>query len=179
MKSGQFYKKNPIFLGSDMRSSQDFTLTEHSTRHVLFRGNTSLLEPEDRFDQTKMDAFLRNNGVTLLQMIAAEQRELGRMILKRSLARNVFLPSFYKTFAEKGLRQTRSFRSKFFAFDYSHISDIQIGKKETEAFVEKAPQWMVSAPEMRTFDLMMTPNFSITIPTNCPSPCLEASEAIL
>jgi hypothetical protein len=160
-----FYQKNPIFFGSDMQSSEDFTVTEHSTRHVLFRGNASLLGPEDRFDQAKMDAFLRNNGVTLLQMIAAEQRALGRMILKRSLARNVFLPSFYKTFAEKGMRQTRSFRSKVFAFDYSRISDIQIAKKETDALVEKAPKWMRSAPEMRTFGLMLTPNFSTTSPT--------------
>ena len=160
-----FYEKNPIFLGSDMQSSEDFTLTEQSTRHVLFRGNPNLLDPEDRFDQAKMDAFLRNNGVTLLQMIAAEQRALGRMILKRSLARNVFLPSFYTTFAEKGMRQTRSWRSKVFAFDYSGISDIHITKKETDALVENAPKWMGSAPEMRTFGVMLSPNFATTSPT--------------
>ncbi len=161
----EFYQKNPFFLGSDMQSSEDFTLTEQSTRHVLFRGNPNLLDPEDRFDQAKMDAFLRNNGVTLLQMIAAEQRALGRMILKRSLAKNVFLPSFYTTFAEKGMRQTRSWRSKVFAFDYSNISHIHITKKETDALVENAPKWMGSAPEMRTFGVMLSPNFATTSPT--------------
>jgi hypothetical protein len=160
-----FYQKNPLFLGSDMQSSEDFTLTEHSTGHVLFRGNRNLLDPQDRFDQAKMDVFLRNNGVTLLQMIAAEQRALGRMILKRALARTVFLPSFYTTFAEKGMGQTRSWRSKVFPFDYSRISDIHIAKKETEALVEKAPNWMRSAPEMRTFGVMLTPNFATTSPT--------------
>ncbi len=160
-----FYQKNPIFLDSDMKSSEDFTLTNQSARHVLFRGNASLLGPEDRFDQAKMDAFLRNNGVTLLQMIAAEQRALGRMMLKRSLAKNVFLPSFYTEFVEKGTRQTRSWRSKVFAFDYSGISDIHITKKETDALVENAPKWMHSAPEMRTFVVMMTPNFATTSPT--------------
>ncbi len=160
-----FYQKNPLFLGSDMQSSEDFTLTEHSTGHVLFRGNRNLLDPQDRFDQAKMDVFLRNNGVTLLQMIAAEQRALGRMMLKRALARTVFLPSFYTTFAEKGMGQTRSWRSKVFAFDYSRISDIHIAKKETDALVEKAPNWMRSAPEMRTFGVMLTPNFATTSPT--------------
>ena len=160
-----FYQKNPIFLDSDMKSSEDFTLTNQSAGHVLFRGNASLLGPEDRFDQAKMDAFLRNNGVTLLQMIAAEQRALGRMMLRRSLAKNVFLPSFYTEFVEKGMSQTRSWRSKVFAFDYSGISDIHITKKETDALVENAPKWMHSAPEMRTFVVMMTPNFATTSPT--------------
>lgn len=161
-----FYQKNPIFFRSDMQSAEDFTLTKQTANHVLFRGNANLLDPEDRFDQARMDAFLRNNGVTLLQMVAAEQRALGRMMLKRALARTVFLPMFYKEHAEKGMRQTRSWRSKFFAFDYSGVSDTVIPQKETTDFVQKAPQWMRVAPEMRTFRLMLTPNFSTTSPAS-------------
>lgn len=161
----QFYQKNPTFLQFDSQLAEDTLVTGHEG-DSLFRGNPKFLDPEDRFQQSKMDAFLRNNQVTLLQMIAVEQRALGRLMLKRALIKNMGMPTGVKEFAETGSRQRRSWRSKFFPLDYTNLSNIRISEAKVKSFAQKAPKSIRIAPEMRTFSVMQTPDFSTTSPTS-------------
>ena len=179
-----FYQKNPTFFQSDMQSQRTAeglemgAFTGQGARHSLFRGNPTVLDPEDYFDQSKADTFLRNNGVTLLQMISAEKRALGRRMLQRALANSVFLPDFYKKLAQKGSQQSRSWRSKFFPLDHSNAARISIAEKEVLALVKKAPKWMRHAPEMRTFSVMLTPNFG-TLPPKCRKYTVEEFSVLI
>jgi len=162
-----FYKKNPMFFEPDWKASEEsggFLMAE-TVHSPLYRGNNVMLDAQDRFDEGRMNVFLRNNGVSLLQMIAAEQRNLRRLILKNALAKNITLPPFYKEMAEKGRNQERSWRSQFFPMNSVSEESVSVSSKEVQKSIEKGlPQWMMECPEMRTFTVMMTPNFGTLAP---------------
>ncbi len=149
-----FYQRNPHFLKYDVQATEHGSSLgcDVSPYPNLFRGSNDLLEQQDRFNDTNMAAFFRNNGVTLLQMVAAEKRQLKRLILNNALARNVLLPNFYKDLSNKGVNQVRTWRYRLFPMDSQPIAQEQVKKEQVDLFLKNgAPQEMLNAPEMRTF----------------------------
>jgi hypothetical protein len=176
-----FYKKNPVFFQVDFQSTEEnggFVMGDHG-QTKLFRGDPDFLDLEDRFDEAKMGAFLRRNGVSLLQMVAAEQRLLGRMVLKTALLKQVFLPSFYKDLAKKGQGQVRSWRSKLFPLDAADDANQRVSKESVDLFLRENPsERMRKYPEMRTFTVMSTPNFA-TLPPNTKKNGVSESQTMI
>jgi hypothetical protein len=156
-----FYQKNPQFFRFDLQFEEGqgaFLMRDDVLGKKLFRGQSDLLESENRFDKNKMAAFFHNNGVSLLQMIAAEQKTLRIRMLQNVLVKNIFLPHFYKDLAKKGQQQVRTWRSRFFPIPPLGEQSVLVPQKMVDDFLKnKITDGMKYSPELRTFDVMFVP----------------------
>ena len=122
--------------------------TSHqAARDSLFH-HPLFMDSKGQFQEKKLQDFLFQNQVTLVQLVEWEKNRLTRARLKKALLTQVHTPSVLSELAIRGLTQKRKGAYKVFSIQKESLPWIRPTEAELMALFEKEP---IKAPEYRTY----------------------------